>query len=127
MAAYKGLLESASQRAKLPSGIELEYATLGDPSNPALVLISGLGAMLIQWSEPLLERLVDAGFYVIAFDNRDVGLSTMLTDLPAPSELPAGLKERFNTWLPLIHALVSAVGVGVIERRRTTLPSRYAC
>ena len=58
------------------NGIELEYETFGDPEDPDLLLIMGLGAQLVAWDEEFCEGLVDRGFHVIRFDNRDVGLST---------------------------------------------------
>ena len=69
-------------RAK-SNGIELEYETFGNPDDPALLLVMGLGAQMIAWDEGFCQQLVDAGFYVIRYDNRDVGLSTR-TEGPAP-------------------------------------------
>ncbi len=60
------------------NGLEIAYETMGDPSDPALLLIMGLGAQMISWPDELCESLVDRGFYVIRFDNRDVGLSTKI-------------------------------------------------
>src|SRR3954463_16597921 len=54
-------------------GIEIEYATSGDPGDPALLLVNGLGDQLIDWDDELLEAFVDRGFFVIRFDNREVG------------------------------------------------------
>lgn len=64
------------------NGIELEYDTVGDPADPALVLVMGLGAQLIDWPAAFAGRLADGGFHVIRYDNRDAGLSTHLDDLP---------------------------------------------
>ena len=50
----------------------------GDPSNPPLLLIMGLGSQLIFWPDDLLKALIDAGFFVIRFDNRDIGLSSKI-------------------------------------------------
>lgn len=58
------------------NGIHIEYETSGDPSSPALLLIMGLSAQLIDWDEEFLEQLVEKGLFVIRFDNRDTGLST---------------------------------------------------
>lgn len=55
------------------------FETRGDPGNPPLVLIEGLGAQMIGWPEGFLNRLVDRGLYVITLDNRDVGLSEMMS------------------------------------------------
>ncbi len=60
------------------NGIELEYDTFGNPSAPPLVLIMGLGAQMLLWEEDFCRELAARGFFVIRFDNRDVGLSTQL-------------------------------------------------
>ncbi|MBT4686821.1 MAG: alpha/beta fold hydrolase [Rhodospirillaceae bacterium] len=58
------------------NGITIEYEVHGSANDPALILIRGLGTQLIHWPQVMIERLVVAGFYVVIFDNRDVGLST---------------------------------------------------
>jgi pimeloyl-ACP methyl ester carboxylesterase len=69
----------------IPSnGITLEYESLGDPSAPAVLLIMGLGMQMIAWPDPFCERLVQQGFRVIRFDNRDIGLSQKLDELGVP-------------------------------------------
>jgi pimeloyl-ACP methyl ester carboxylesterase len=65
--------------------LELCYETFGDRSDPGLVLIMGLGTQMIAWREEFCERLAAAGFFVVRFDNRDVGRSTKLDDLPVPT------------------------------------------
>ena len=64
------------------NGIELEYDTFGDPSDPALLLVMGFTAQMTAWDEELCKLLVDEGLYVIRFDNRDCGLSTKLDGVP---------------------------------------------
>ncbi len=64
--------------------IELYYETFGDRSDPALLLVNGLGSQCIRYRPEWCERFVDAGFFTIRFDNRDVGLSTIV-DAPVPS------------------------------------------
>ena len=66
------------------NGLELEYDTFGDPGDPPLVLVMGLGAQMITWEDGFCELLAGRGFFVVRYDNRDVGLSTWLDDLPAP-------------------------------------------
>src|SRR4051812_43491201 len=58
------------------NGIEIEYDTVGDSSDPALLLVMGFTAQLIAWEEGFCRALADRGFHVIRFDNRDCGLST---------------------------------------------------
>jgi pimeloyl-ACP methyl ester carboxylesterase len=72
------------------NGIDIEYVTHGDPVDPALLLVMGLGAQLITWPEGFVQMLVDRGFYVIRYDNRDSGLSSALEGTPDIPALFAG-------------------------------------
>src|SRR3954464_7315355 len=45
----------------------------------------GLGTPMIAWPDEMCEQIADRGFHVIRYDNRDIGLSTHLDDLPVPS------------------------------------------
>lgn len=60
--------------------VDLYYETFGDPTRPPLLLINGLGSQCINYKTEWCEMFVHAGFFVIRFDNRDVGLSTKLDD-----------------------------------------------
>ncbi|MFD5243825.1 alpha/beta fold hydrolase [Amycolatopsis sp. NPDC058340] len=66
------------------NGLELEYDTFGSPADPPLVLVMGLGAQMVTWEAGFCELLADGGFHVVRFDNRDIGLSSYLDDLPTP-------------------------------------------
>ena len=57
------------------NGLKIEYESLGKPSDPPIVLIMGLGMQLVAWPEAFCQGLVERGFRVIRFDNRDCGLS----------------------------------------------------
>ena len=58
------------------AGIEIWFTTDGDPSAEPLLLIMGLGTQHIGWDEDLVALFVEQGFFVVRFDNRDVGLSS---------------------------------------------------
>lgn len=60
------------------NGIEIFYEEFGDSTNPALMLVNGLGGQAIDWELGLIEGLTDRGFRVIRFDNRDAGLSSKI-------------------------------------------------
>lgn len=64
-------------------GIELCYDQIGDPDDPPVVLIAGLGQQLHSWPLDFATALAGRGYRVIRFDNRDVGRSTHM-DYPAP-------------------------------------------
>jgi pimeloyl-ACP methyl ester carboxylesterase len=72
------------------NGIDIEYDTHGDPSDPALLLVMGLSAQLTAWPDGFVDLLVARGFYVIRYDNRDIGLSTKFEGLPELTGLFAG-------------------------------------
>ena len=59
----------------LPTGINIEFETQGDPTHPTLLWIMGFGAQLTAWNEDFMQLFVDQGFHVVRFDNRDCGLS----------------------------------------------------
>jgi pimeloyl-ACP methyl ester carboxylesterase len=65
-------------------GITLCYERFGDPADPPILLIMGLGTQMIAWHDDFCEELVERGFHVVRFDNRDVGRSTHM-DFPPPS------------------------------------------
>ena len=65
--------------------IEIEYETIGDPLSKPLLLIAGLGSQLLAWSDEMCENLASRGFFVIRFDNRDIGLSTKVEDAGMPN------------------------------------------
>jgi pimeloyl-ACP methyl ester carboxylesterase len=60
----------------LNDDVELYYETFGFEADPALLLVNGLGSQCTNYRVEWCERFVAAGFFVIRFDNRDVGLST---------------------------------------------------
>jgi pimeloyl-ACP methyl ester carboxylesterase len=59
--------------------LEIYYEDMGDPNDPAVLLIMGLGAQLLLWRKDFCEKLVNQGLRVIRYDNRDVGLSSKVT------------------------------------------------
>jgi pimeloyl-ACP methyl ester carboxylesterase len=76
--------QETDERTATVGELELVYETFGDPGDPAVLAVMGLGAQMIFWPDPLCERLVAAGFHVIRFDNRDAGRSTVLSAVPPP-------------------------------------------
>jgi pimeloyl-ACP methyl ester carboxylesterase len=63
-------------------GIELCYDSTGDPADPLVILIAGLGRQLHSWPDGFVARLVERGYYAIRFDNRDAGRSTHMPYRP---------------------------------------------
>lgn len=67
------------------NGIEIAYETFGAPSGRPLLLVMGLGAQMLVWHPELCAALAAEDFFVVRYDNRDVGLSTHLHDAPPPN------------------------------------------
>jgi pimeloyl-ACP methyl ester carboxylesterase len=78
------VVQSKETIAKV-NDIELCYDTFGEQSNPAMLLIMGLGSQMIRWPELFCEQLAALGFFVIRYDNRDVGKSTKFDDAGVPN------------------------------------------
>lgn len=81
------------------NGIRIEVEDLGPHDAPAVLLIMGLGMQLIAWPPYFVQPLLDAGYRVIRFDNRDVGLSQYFDEL-GPPNLPSAL-ARLPLGLPV--------------------------
>jgi len=64
--------------------VELCYEPFGEPDRPTVLLVMGLGTQMIGWHADFCANLAERGFYVIRYDNRDVGHSTHLSDRPVP-------------------------------------------
>lgn len=123
------------------NGIELEYDSFGDPGDPALVLVMGLGAQLIDWPADFATQIADAGYHVVRYDNRDSGKSTWLDDLPVPdisalmtgggtspysltdlADDLAGLLDALD--LPAAHIVGASMGGMVAQRFAIDHPTR---
>jgi pimeloyl-ACP methyl ester carboxylesterase len=82
-------------RAEVQDGIELDYETFGEPGDPPLLLVMGLGAQMVSWDEAFCERLAGEGFRVVRYDNRDVGRSTKI-ETDEPLDLQGALAAAFT-------------------------------
>jgi len=132
------------------NGIDIEVEDSGPTSatQPVLLLIMGLGMQLIAWPAPFVQALVDAGFRVIRYDNRDIGLSQsfdaagsrnlMWESLRAKVGLPVraaySVQDMANDALGVLDALhigrahVVGVSMGgmIAQRLAASAPARVA-
>jgi proline iminopeptidase len=76
------------------NGIRIAFDTAGDPKAVPLLLVHGVGMQLTAWPDEFIDGLVELGFYVIRFDNRDCGLSTKFERAGVPRPWLAWLKAR---------------------------------
>lgn len=87
-------LSSPKTQRVAANGIELAYETFGDPGDPPVVLVMGLGTQMIAWPDALCEQIAGGGRYVVRYDNRDVGFSTHLHGTRAPDVKDILLRRR---------------------------------
>jgi pimeloyl-ACP methyl ester carboxylesterase len=91
-------------------GVELCYETFGDRSDPAMLLIMGLATQMGGWHEEFCAQLADRGFYVIRFDNRDIGRSKAM-DLPVPTLRQLLLRDKRAAAYTLSHMADDGFGL----------------
>lgn len=99
------------------NGISLTYEAAGDPAGVPVVLIMGLGMQLIAWPDEFVEGLVEQGYYVVRFDNRDAGLSTKMDAHGTPNLVWAWFKSLlgFSVGAPYtLHDMVADT-VGLMD------------
>ena len=92
--------------------LDICYETFGDPGDPAMLLIMGLGTQMVAYHDEFCAQLADRGFYVIRHDNRDIGRSTHLDAAPVPSFVQLVKRDRKS---PYTLADMAGDGVGVLD------------
>src|SRR5436190_15638734 len=66
---------SDTERIIEVNGVGLCVDAVGNPADPAVLLIAGLGSSMDWWEEEFCQRLAAAGRFVIRYDHRDTGQS----------------------------------------------------
>ena len=95
----------AEQFCDLGGAIRLCYETFGAETDRPMLLIMGLGTQMIGWPDEFCSQLAERGFYVIRFDNRDIGRSTKIHGRPpTPAQL---LRRRID---PVLYTLSDMAG-----------------
>ena len=101
------------------NNIAIEYEEFGNANDPCVLLVMGLGTQLTAWPDSLCHGLVDKGYRVIRYDNRDVGLSMKFDHAKVPSlpkvlimralrlpvRVPYSLDDMANDGMGLLDAL----------------------
>lgn len=115
----KDVLQSEEATIKVGE-VEITYDTFGNPSNPPILLIMGLGTQMIFWNEDFCKELARRGYWVVRFDNRDVGLSSKFDEAGIPDvmgmiqsaqtgdtieEVPYTLLDMANDAIGLLNGL----------------------
>ncbi len=90
-------MTKTDERFAEANGIRIAYDTFGKPADPPLLLVMGLGMQMLAWDDLFCERLAIKGYWVIRFDNRDIGRSSILESAMTPGiwqMISAGLFHR---------------------------------
>lgn len=93
------------------NGIELVYESFGDPADPTMLLVMGLGVQMLGWDEELCELLAGRGFRAVRFDNRDVGRSTKIEGGPRPDLMAAAMGDASSASYTLDEMAGDCVGL----------------
>ncbi len=91
--------------------LELCYETFGDRQRPPLLLIMGLGAQMVMWEDEFCLELAGRGFWVIRFDNRDAGRSTIFRHAPVPGRLQLLLRDQRAASYSLVDMALDSAGL----------------
>lgn len=96
--------------------ITLEYETFGSDRDPVVLLVMGLGTQMIAWHETFCQAIADEGFFVVRYDNRDVGLSTKLDGVPSGIRgFPSAIKIWFSGDAPYQLSDMASDGFGLLD------------
>ncbi|WP_420147676.1 macrolide hydrolase EstT [Spirosoma sp.] len=76
-----------SEKTIAHKDIQIATESFGTPNHPALLLLAGATVSMLFWDSAFCQRLADKGFFVIRYDNRDVGRSTTYQPGTTPYDL----------------------------------------
>jgi pimeloyl-ACP methyl ester carboxylesterase len=91
--------------------LDICYETFGNPQDPALLLVMGLGTQMIAWPVGFCEQLVEQGFFVIRSDNRDIGRSTHMRQFRPPTVMQLLRRDRSAAKYSLADMAGDGVGL----------------
>jgi pimeloyl-ACP methyl ester carboxylesterase len=94
-----------------PARLDIAYERFGEPGLPPVLLVMGLGTQMLGWPDGFCDALAQRGLHVIRFDNRDIGLSTHMTDAPAPDVRAALLGNPSSASYTLYDMAGDTVGL----------------
>lgn len=112
--------------------VKLYYECFGNKAMPAIILIMGLDAQCVLWdADRFIKPLVYASYYVIRFDNRDIGQSTWLQHWQRKN--PYTLEDMAADTIAVLdalkvaksHVIGASMGGMIAQRLLINYPSRF--
>src|SRR3954469_5081555 len=91
--------------------LEICYETFGDPGDPPMLLIMGLGTQMVAWPDDFCAELASRGFFVIRHDNRDIGRSKQLDGAKRPTTFQLLKRDPDGAAYTLADMAGDSVGV----------------
>jgi pimeloyl-ACP methyl ester carboxylesterase len=102
---------ASGERTARVGKLKLCYETFGASDSPPLLLVMGLASQMLLWDEDFCELLAAQGFWVIRFDNRDIGRSTILRDARVPQRWQLVTRDRRGAAYSLDEMADDAAGL----------------
>jgi pimeloyl-ACP methyl ester carboxylesterase len=108
-----------TERTIEANGVELCTEPFGDPADPPILLIMGMGASMLWWEDEFCRLLAGGGRFVIRYDNRDTGRSVTYEPGHPPSkgeELlgdAAGVLDAYG--VPAAHVVGVSMGGAIAQ------------
>src|SRR5262245_11851757 len=99
------------------NGITIAYESFGPEDRETVLLIMGASAQLTLWPVELCEELVNRGYRVIRYDNRDIGLSTHFDSAGPPDFAAVVAAAKAGKPSPLPYTLddMARDAVGLLD------------
>lgn len=118
MARLKATAEHTAVVRKCPktdTEIVISYQTFGSSENPCVLLVMGLNGQAPLWDIEFCEAVADKGYYVVRYDNRDVGLSTKLDKCGSPGLFTLLTKGCCCGTTPYLLIDIAADGIALLD------------
>ncbi|MHA2109654.1 MAG: alpha/beta fold hydrolase [Candidatus Hodarchaeales archaeon] len=105
------IIPYSGEKIASSNDLKICYDTFGEDTNPPILLIMGLGEQMITWEEEFCKEIASHSYFVIRFDNRDVGLSTKFDDSPVPDIFAMMQGEQVEVPYQLIDMAKDSIGL----------------